>query len=354
MGHDWLDASCDAPKTCNSCGMTEGEAVGHTWLDATCTQLQTCASCGQTEGQILEHDWQAATCMAPKTCAGCGKTEGDITDHQWKKASCSKPKTCTTCGKTSGSALGHSWKEATCTTAKKCTSCGATAGDPLGHDFEESTDGKTKLCKSCGETVTIKYIAITFDDGPSGSITKTLLEGLEKRGARATFFLCGYRIKSFKSYPQLILDYGHEIGLHTDNHANLTKLDDDGIRQELEGMLDLLPEGYQVTLMRPPGGSCNAAVKRVCLDMGLSIVMWSVDPKDWATNDVDTIVQRIVNGASHGGIILMHDLKSSSVTAALSAISLLQAQGYEFVTVSELAQIMGKTLEPGQVYYSLK
>ncbi len=354
LGHAWQEATCAEPKICTRCAVTEGEALGHAWQEATCTSPKTCTACGVTEGEVLDHTWQAATCQAPKTCIGCGKTEGNVTEHRWKDPTCGKPATCALCGKTSGSALGHAWKDATCTKAKKCTTCGATSGDPLGHDFAESTDGKTKLCNICGELVTIKYISITFDDGPSGKVTQKLLDGLRERDAKATFFICGYRIKSYKSYPQLILDGGHEIGLHTANHENLTKLDKEGIRQELEGMLDQLPEGYQVRLMRPPGGSYNNSVKAVCLDMGLSIIMWSVDPQDWATNDVDTIVSRILRGASEGSIILMHDLKSSSVTAAMKAIDKLQALGYEFVTVSELAQIMGKTLEPGQVYYSIK
>lgn len=353
-GHCWKEATCTEAQTCTVCGEIQGEPLGHTWQEATCTSPRTCAACGVTEGEMLDHTWQAATCQAPKTCTGCGKTEGSVTDHKWKNATCSKPTTCTVCGKTSGGALGHDWKAATCTMAKTCSICGATSGDPLGHDFAETTDGKTKLCNTCGETVTIKYISITFDDGPSGNITKRLLEGLQQRGVKATFFICGYRINSFPAYPQMILDGGHEIGLHTVNHATLTKLDKDGVRRELEGMLGQLPEGYRVRLMRPPGGSYNSTVKAVCLDMGLSIVMWSVDPQDWATNDVDTIVSRILRGASEGSIILMHDLKSSSVTAALKAIDKLQALGYEFVTVSELAQIMGKTLEPGKVYYSIK
>jgi peptidoglycan/xylan/chitin deacetylase (PgdA/CDA1 family) len=354
LGHTWQDATCDTPKSCGNCGLTEGEPAGHAWREATCTQPQTCENCGVTEGEVLAHSWRSATCMAPKTCTGCGLTEGSAVDHKWQGSTCSQPTTCVYCGKTDGEAQGHAWQSATCTQPKKCAKCGATSGSAQGHDFEDSTDGKTKLCRTCGELVTIKYVAITFDDGPSGNITKSLLEGLAARNAKATFFICGYRIRSFRSYPQLILDYGHEIGLHTDNHAYLHQLDEAGIRQELAGMLPLLPEGYQVRLMRPPGGYYDAEVKAVCMDMGLSIIMWSTDPRDWETNNVDTIVNRIVNGASHGGIILMHDLKSSSVTAALKAIDILQAQGYVFVTVSELAEIMGKTLEPGCVYYSVK
>lgn len=353
-GHDLLVADCVNPVRCSRCDHTEGEALGHEWNDATCDRPATCAVCALEEGEPAGHQWADATCDSPATCTVCGHTEGEKLEHNWKKATCANPRTCSLCGKTSGSALGHTWKDATCVAAKTCTTCGKTSGNALGHDFPETNNGETKTCNTCGTTVKIKCVAITFDDGPSGKITSRLLEGLEERGAKATFFICGYRIESYPKYPQKILDYGHEIGLHTYNHATLTKRDAAGIREELESMYPLLPTGYSVTLMRPPGGSYNSTVKQVCADMGLSIIMWSVDPKDWATNDVDTIVQRIVNGAFDGAIILMHDLKSSSVTAALEAIDILQAQGYEFVTVSELAAIQGRTLEDGKVYSSLK
>lgn len=353
-GHTWQEATCEVPKTCTVCAATEGEALGHAWQDATCTTAKTCELCGRTEGENLGHSWRNATCQGPETCGGCGLTRGEKTDHAWKAATCGKAEHCVYCGKTNGDALGHDWKDATCTSAKKCVVCGATSGAPLGHDLDDESGTTTKLCKTCGEWVQIKYISITFDDGPSGQITDTLLAGLQARGVRATFFICGYRIRSFRTYPQKILDGGHEIGLHTDTHATLTKLGAQGVRQELEGMMGLLPEGYRVSLMRPPGGAYNDTVRAVCLDMGLSIIMWSIDPKDWATNDVDLIVNRIVSGAHDGGIILMHDLKSSSVQAALKAIDKLQAQGYVFVTVSELAQIKGKTLAPGAVYFSVK
>jgi len=351
-GHSWQEAGCLTPKTCETCGMTEGEPAGHSWKDASCAAPRTCTRCGATEGEPLAHSWKEATCLAPKTCEACGLTEGGTVDHRWQSVTCTRPETCRNCGTTRGSALGHSWQDATCITPRRCARCGATQGTPLGHTFV-SSDGDTKLCSVCGRSVDTKYVAITFDDGPSGSVTDTLLAGLAERGAKATFFICGYRIRSYPWQPQKVLDMGHEIGLHTDTHANLTRLDAAGIRRELEGMMGLLPAGYTVRLMRPPGGARNATVRQVCGELGLSVVMWSLDPRDWETNNVDTIVNKVVNGARDGSIILMHELKNSSVQAALIAIDRLRAMGYEFVTVSELAAIKGCALNPGEVCYSI-
>lgn len=353
LPHTWQDATCTVPKTCSVCGATEGDLLEHTWIPATCLTLKTCSVCGTTEGELADHAWAAATCLAPKTCTVCGKTEGTITDHSWKNPTCTAPKTCAVCGKTEGEALGHTWTAATCETPQTCTVCGATNGNALGHSFTASGDGKTKTCGTCGKTVTIKYVAITFDDGPSGDITRNLLSGLSQRGVRATFFLCGYRMETYGSLPQTIMDYGHEIGLHGYSHNSLSGMSADGVRQELAATKAMLPEGCNVALMRPPGGAYNSTVKQVCAEMGLSVILWSVDPQDWATSDVGTITSRIVNNAKAGSIILMHDLKSSSVQAALNAIDILRAQGYEFVTVSRLAQIQGVSLQPGGAYSSL-
>lgn len=69
-----------------------------------------------------------------------------------------------------------------------------------------------------------KYIALTFDDGPSGRFTRRLLEGLEERDVKATFLLCGYRLKDYPDTAQAIFDAGHEIGLHGYSHSSMGKM----------------------------------------------------------------------------------------------------------------------------------
>ncbi|MBQ9248825.1 MAG: hypothetical protein IJ179_00485 [Oscillospiraceae bacterium] len=75
--HTWVEATCTEPKTCSTCGATEGEALGHTWKDATCTEPKVCTVCGETEGDALGHTWAEATLTTPKTCTICGETEGE-------------------------------------------------------------------------------------------------------------------------------------------------------------------------------------------------------------------------------------------------------------------------------------
>lgn len=88
--HEWLAATCTAPKTCSVCQTTEGEALGHAWADASCEAPKTCSVCNTTEGEALGHTWVDATTETPKTCSVCQKTEGEriITDTRFKTAAC--------------------------------------------------------------------------------------------------------------------------------------------------------------------------------------------------------------------------------------------------------------------------
>ena len=195
-----------------------------------------------------------------------------------------------------------------------------------------------------------KYVALTFDDGPSGRYTQRLLDGLESRGVRATFFLCGYRLEDYGELTQTIRAAGHEIGLHGYSHDSMAEMSVGELRRELADTLSLLPEGCLVNLMRPPGGASGSHVSDVAREMNLSIIAWSVDPKDWATNDTDLIFSRLLSQTGDGDVILLHDMTTSSVDAALALVDALLAQGYQFLTVSQLAMLRLCQLRPGQSY----
>ena len=150
--HEWMAATCAAPKTCQKCGETEGETLPHTWQEATCSAPKTCTVCGATEGEALPHTWQEATCSAPKTCTVCSATEGEALPHTWQAASCTVAKTCEVCQVTEGDPLGHTWKNADCTNPKTCTVCNVTEGDSLGHNWQEATTEAPKTCSRCAHT----------------------------------------------------------------------------------------------------------------------------------------------------------------------------------------------------------
>ena len=199
-----------------------------------------------------------------------------------------------------------------------------------------------------------KMVALTFDDGPSGRFTRALLQGLEKRQAKATFLLCGYRLKAYPAEARQILEQGHEIGLHGYSHDPMDQMSAQKLEQELKENLKLLPQGCQPVFLRAPGGACSQLVRQTARDFGLAVLNWSVDPRDWATRDAGAITAMVIDNVQDGDVILLHDMTDSSVEAALAIVDRLKAQGFQFVTVSELANRKGITIEPGKEYYKFQ
>lgn len=195
-----------------------------------------------------------------------------------------------------------------------------------------------------------KLVALTLDDGPSGRFTRRLLEGLQQRGVKATFFLCGYRMAQYPALTQRIFQEGHEIGLHGYSHDSMEHMCLEQVRREIQKTEALIPAGCPVTFLRTPGGLCGTCALAAAEDQGLAILSWSVDPKDWAIHDAKAITSAVVNSVKDGDVILLHDMSDSSVDAALAIVDVLQAHGFRFVTASELAQARNLTPLPGKKY----
>lgn len=206
------------------------------------------------------------------------------------------------------------------------------------------------LCPRAAAAQTEKCVALTFDDGPSGRYTQRLLEGLESRGVKATFLLCGYRLKEYPRIAQTIYDNGHEIGVHGYSHKYMGKMTQAQVEKELADTLALLPEGCSPVFFRPPGGLVNKAVRAGAAKAGLAILGWSIDPKDWAVHDAGSVEAAVLGDVEDGDVILLHDMCDSSVDAALAIVDKLREWGFRVVTASELAARRGITPQPGQIY----
>lgn len=206
------------------------------------------------------------------------------------------------------------------------------------------------LCLAVPARAEAPTVALTFDDGPSGRFTAALLDGLEERGVKATFFLCGYRIRQYPDMAARIAQAGHELGCHGFTHDSMAAMSRRDIAEEIAATLALMPEGSRVKLLRPPGGCCNDAVRQVAEAKKMPILQWSVDPQDWAIHDAAVVKARVLKNVRDGDVILLHDMSTSSVQAALSIIDTLTARGFRFATVSQLAAEKGVKLEPGVRY----
>ncbi len=173
------------------------------------------------------------------------------------------------------------------------------------------------------------------DDGPSSEYTMGLLEGLKERNVKATFFVLGKSVEENADILNKMKEDGHLIGNHTFNHVRLTEV---GHKEFVEEIIATNETIYKVTgeypnFIRPPFGAWSKELEE---ELNMIPVLWTIDPLDWCTEDVDGIVQKVVTKSKEDGIILLHDNYKTSVTAALRIIDVLQAEGYEFVTVEEL------------------
>ena len=195
-----------------------------------------------------------------------------------------------------------------------------------------------------------KLVALTFDDGPSGRFTRKLLDGLAERGVHATFLLCGYRMEQYPQLTDRIFHEVHEIGLHGYCHKPMQDMCYCEIIQEISKSRALLPDGCNPTFLRSPGGLYGLCAIAAAADQGLSILHWSVDPHDWSTHDAVLIEEEVIRNVRDGDVILLHDMSDSSVEASLVIIDQLQAQGYRFITASELANARDVLLSPGIKY----
>ena len=199
-----------------------------------------------------------------------------------------------------------------------------------------------------------KYVALTLDDGPSGQYTQRLLEGLRKRNVKATFLLCGYRMEQYPGMAETIFRQGHEIGLHGYSHKDMSAMTYAQVKKEIADTKSLLPGGCRPVFLRTPGGAWSETVARAAGDASLALLKWSVDPRDWANHDAAAVTAAVVDCVSDGDIILLHDMCDCSVDAALDIVDRLLAEGFCFVTVSQLAEIKGIHPEKGKLYCSFR
>lgn len=209
-----------------------------------------------------------------------------------------------------------------------------------------SEDGKLESQKSSIDPDK-PMMALTFDDGP-GERTGELLDMLEKYDAHATFFMQGVNIPGREDTVKQMLEADCELGNHSYDHPELTKISDADIRAQVGNTNDLIKEacGQGATLIRPPYGSINDAVKA---NVGMPMILWNVDTLDWK-GDTQTVINSVLQNADDGDIVLLHDIHSTTVDAALQLIPRLVDEGYQLVTVSEMAQARGINMKAGETY----
>lgn len=196
-----------------------------------------------------------------------------------------------------------------------------------------------------------KMVAITLDDGPHATNTQKILDILDAHNAKATFFMLGQNVVNNEEVVKNVYKRGNEIGIHTWDHKQLTKLSQDEIVSQVERTSDAIYKiiGKRPKLVRPPYGAINDTVKN---SINYSLILWNIDSLDWKSRDEKQIVPLVMNSVQDGDIILLHDIHSTTVPAVEKIVSQLEEQGYQMVTVSQLLEAKGYDMSKTKVFYS--
>ena len=186
-----------------------------------------------------------------------------------------------------------------------------------------------------------KKIALTFDDGPHPTLTPRILDILARYNVKATFFMVGENVVNYPESARMVVNGGHEIGNHTYSHRHVSKMDEETLKNELGLCEDALRElcEYRTHLFRPPEGAVTPCVERCTEEGDYSLILWSLDTRDWENKSSQRIIDAVLDNIQPGDIILMHDyigVKSKTPEALEVLLPELLRRGYEPVTVSDL------------------
>lgn len=210
-----------------------------------------------------------------------------------------------------------------------------------------------------------KRVAITLDDGPYSGYQRKFVDEMKKYGGAGTFFIVGNRVEWHESTGAGLayaVENGWDVGIHAWTHEKANFFDvcsDEVYQSELsktENIIKKYVPGYDVKLLRPPGGQITPARASASK---YAIIRWDVDSYDYnyQTNsanrtqeqNVQAIVDNIMAQVRDGSIILMHELYENSYLAFCEVLKRLDAQGYEFVSVTEL---LGDKYQAGKTFTS--
>lgn len=199
-----------------------------------------------------------------------------------------------------------------------------------------------------------KKISLSFDVAWGTDNIDDILKVLEKHEVKATFFLVGSWVDDNKDLVEKIHKEGHEIGNHSNTHANTKQLSEDAVVQEIELTSDKISNitGEKTTLFRPPFGDIDTKTLDICKSLGYQVVKWDVDSMDWKQLGPNHVIERVVKNSQPGSIVLFHANINNSATYLDSIITNLKKEDYKIVPVSEMLYKENFTIDSNGVQKS--
>lgn len=173
-------------------------------------------------------------------------------------------------------------------------------------------------------------VVLTFDDGPSAYLD-AILDILAEEQVPAVFFFISGRPDAAVHVERVVAE-GHQIGSHSVTHRKLTALAADAKRWEIAESQAVLSQGLfdHVRYFRPPYGSRDAEVDAIAQELGMQVVLWDIDSRDWELADTpERIIENVITRVRPGSIILLHERKQT-VEVLPALIAELRSAGYQF------------------------
>lgn len=189
-----------------------------------------------------------------------------------------------------------------------------------------------------------RKLAISFDAAWGADKTPRILDTLDRFGVKTTFFLVSFWVRRYPDAARDIVRRGHELGMHSATHPDLTTLSDARIREEVMDNFRVIQEttGFMPRLFRPPFGAYDDRVLRVIEDeLGFTVIQWSVDSLDWKRVGPEFVTRRVLERVHPGAIVLFHNNADATPAALPVILQTLQEQGWQVVPISQL-------LHPGE------
>jgi peptidoglycan/xylan/chitin deacetylase (PgdA/CDA1 family) len=187
------------------------------------------------------------------------------------------------------------------------------------------------------------WVALTYDDGPGEGAysTPAILELLRRSGDQATFFVLGDEVRRHPQVVRQEVEAGMEVESHGDRHLNLAHLSPAQQDRHLRLASQAIQEAGAPAprFLRPPYGAHSLSLRRTAQRLGLRVVLWDVDPRDWANPGTGAIVRFVLAHVHPGAIILLHDgggKRWQTVEATRLILSALHRRGYRLVTLAAL------------------
>jgi peptidoglycan/xylan/chitin deacetylase (PgdA/CDA1 family) len=199
---------------------------------------------------------------------------------------------------------------------------------------------RTSLTELSRGSAKHKRVALTFDDGPHPEFTSQLLAILDHYHAKGTFFIVGVQAQKYPQWVKMIHQAGHEVANHTYDHFRLPDLPAEEQAYQIDECTRLLEQltGTTPRFLRPPGGRYDQEIARLLRQRGMVLALWDVGLNDTAEDrEAADLLTTASQDIRPGSVVLGHDGIQATIDMLPRLIETLQRDGYELVTMSELA-----------------